>query len=226
MRPRRAAPARGSPGPPRPLRCPPPATPASGLQSSAARPGCRPAIAPLKPPSRNPARKPRCASAACSRPLVRVKSWKLISSAVPAARSAARKLGQLRLVASSADSTSRSTIWQPASAAFTRISSSAVNDPAKLPPFCFAPAGGNRHHVAVVGQETPSAWAAPQPALPAHPAGIRETARPGAPPPPGPAVQQAFRPGRLRTAFPARSRGQRRSGGAAESSRRAARMRA
>ena len=55
------------------------------------------------------------------------------------------EFGKLRRLASSADSTSRSTIWQPASAALSRISSSAVREPAKWPP------KGLRRQVAMSG---------------------------------------------------------------------------
>jgi hypothetical protein len=75
--------------------------------------------------------------AACSRPLVRVKSWKLTSSDVPTVRNPARKRAICAGFSSSADSTSRSTMWQPASAAFVRISSSAAVAPLNSPPCCF-----------------------------------------------------------------------------------------
>ena len=53
---------------------------------------------------------------------------------MPAARRAARNLASCGRVHCSADSTSRSTMWQPVSAALRRISSSEFRDPVNLPP--------------------------------------------------------------------------------------------
>ena len=65
---------------------------------------------------------------------VRVKSCELMRRAAPAARTAARNLASWGRVHCSAESTSRSTMWQPVSAALRRISSSALRDPVNLPP--------------------------------------------------------------------------------------------
>ncbi len=64
------------------------------------------------------------------------------------------ELGQLRAgCICSADSTSRSTMWQPVSAAFCRISSSAFSEPGEVAAKGLAAAGGDGRDVAVAVEE-------------------------------------------------------------------------